>query len=190
MRLLHVFQPRCFGWKRNNALFTLKSAFCENFWKCLTFHVVCVHMICNFLKRVWGGFTICAEELVSHPEYCQVVKFLEKNKQTNLATLFSMCARWTGNFEGSFERRMHLLTWIWKAWRPWSTWMENNVYFLFWFLDWKIQFSYMLTAKTSISWEVFVHMFSLNVVQHIAPPLVLVVTLGASPLLSNHEGLG
>ena len=60
----------------------------------------------------------------------KILRKTNKSK-TNLATLFSMCARWIGNFEGSFERRMHLLTWIWKAWRPWSTWMENNVCFLF-----------------------------------------------------------
>ena len=90
MRLLHVFQPRCFGWKRNNALFTLKSAFCENVWKCLTFHVVCVHMIRNFLERVWGGFAFCAEELVSHPENCQMVKFLER--QTNQKPTWQPCS--------------------------------------------------------------------------------------------------
>ena len=78
MHLLHVFQPRPFGWKCNNAFFTLISTACKYVQMSLTFHMVFLHVICNLLHGVWGNFTFSAEKLFSQPENYQIENTREK----------------------------------------------------------------------------------------------------------------
>ena len=82
VHLLHVFQPRPFGWKCKNTFFALESTACEYVQMSLTFHMVFLHVICNLLQRVWGNFAFSAEKLFSQPEKLSNNKDLLLLKQT------------------------------------------------------------------------------------------------------------
>ena len=51
------------------------------------------------------------------------------------------------------------------------------------------EISYLLTTQASIAWEAFRQMFLLDVVEQVAPPLVLVITISASPKVSGQHSL-
>ena len=51
------------------------------------------------------------------------------------------------------------------------------------------EISYLLTSQASITWEAFWQMFLLDVVEQVASPLVLVITISASPQVSGHHSL-